>query len=1395
MSVRKNSVASVAPSEAPQVDQGSPAQDRRSEVIHPDDHEVALQRSISNAIITAMGSMSSALTQSISQALMARPATTTQVLVPPPGPPPIVSRTPQIDGPSPSQDNALQSRKRACTRQAEKTRAWKTARSLPEPRSDSDRESEEETHDNVYELTDEVEDDLADIAVDPVRNLDPEAPLLQQGSAEDLLLDPSGEPLFNPEELHHPRSAEWMPATHVAQYMEARIRNPLSKESRNKLRAECPRPLIPHKVCETPSVDPKMVQFLAKTGFNPRKGLDAALKAVQDKLLDITGPLAKIFDLAESAIAAGSQVDPIELRGWAQRAICVAGNTNTSLAIERRKAILIKIEPKLSNLALTEAGKDAQGLLFGDSFIKELGKYVGAFTALDKAQTSMRRVFQGRFSNRAGSARGRLSGRSNFHARGSGRGSFNYRASLQDQRHQPSFFPSRGAPFRSRGFRGNPGSRRPFGKLCSSSPSFFRPFSRGQTPILFSCVVRHNLRPMGPFYCAGVHNRSDCRSELHPSPPYGTTVLCGTVPISEGIVGSSAERRDRTRTGESWGCHQQYFPGAKEQFCTIPTFQDGGHPSFEGSAPSRRLVGQDRSPRRLSHGPSVPLFKRPAAVPVERSGLALHLPSVRPVLRPLVLYQDHAPSGGLASQQRCSSDRLPGRYLDHGPITGSLVETPPLDGDARFRLGVHCQPGEILFDPLQIHRVLGFPGELGRIIPQSSTLESQGYPQGVEACSTPTSDVVAAFGKDNRTSGLLNTGHFPSPPPLSCVAAPQNCSPSVGGLLRRFGLIRCRDDGRDEMVDPQPVSVEWQSDRGSPTGSDHRIRCEPARMGSTLQWCVHGRSMVSRRIPSSHQRPGTPSRVVCHSQFCQWCGQLSHQAPHGQYICGQVRQLYGWHTVGGSDPFGEGFLGILSRQEHLCGGRVPSRPSQHSGGLEFSLHIGLQRLEVRRDGFFCYFFSVGSLCSRPLRFPFEYPTAQVFQLEAGSLGGGSGRSASTLGRSVDVRIPSLRAHSTSAPSGSSAVGEPGSDCSVLENPVLVPSDPGTSSGLSVSPSHSGVTTPRACRRSSPTPAERVATPPSLQDIGSPGGGAGLSGTARFLLDCAWAPGTRRAYRAAWGSWSRWCVDRTLDPVTAPVNSILAFLSSLFEAGKAYRTINVFRSAISSRHNGVDGRPAGQHPLVCRLLKGSRLARPPRPRFSSTWDVSDVLQFLVSWPSNELLSLRQLSAKLVTLFCLISCKRVSDVRALDWDARSFTPEGVHFNISRRTKTSIRSVSYPRFPTSPQLCPVACLREYEDRTRPLRSLSLPHLFISFRSPFAPVTSVTLSRWVKWILSLSGIDTSIFTAHSVRSATATSMTLSGARLEDVMRLADWSRSSTFREFYFRPASHAFDSIVAQL
>ncbi|XP_044140078.1 uncharacterized protein LOC122930634 [Bufo gargarizans] len=410
------------------------------QVMAPSDQSLAFQASLSNAIAAAMESMTSVISQSIAQALAAHPAASQTpqpaMVSKPAGPGPSASRK-RINGDDvPTNVGALGPRKRACMRQAERTHNWKCARAQQDVGSDSEVGSDEEAVEDAFEEAEEDPSGVMD------HNPLPGCSSLMS-AAEVIpasLTDPSGEPLFDPDSLHHPRSsAEWLPLEHVSKYLEARVRCPLSKEARNKLRAECPRPVIPNKVCETPSVDPKMTQFLTKSGWNPRRGLESALRSCQDKLLDIFGPLAKLLDLAEVAKAENRQVDPVEVREWVQRAICIAGNANTSLAIERRKAILFKIEPKLSNLALTEAGKEAQGLLFGESFIKDLGR----FTALDKAQSSMKRVFHGRVSTRAGSFRGRLSGRAQFQSRGSGRGSFSQRSAFQEHRREPTsfFFP------------------------------------------------------------------------------------------------------------------------------------------------------------------------------------------------------------------------------------------------------------------------------------------------------------------------------------------------------------------------------------------------------------------------------------------------------------------------------------------------------------------------------------------------------------------------------------------------------------------------------------------------------------------------------------------------------------------------------------------------------------------------------------------------------------------------------------------------------------------------------------------------------------------------------------------------------------------------------------------
>ncbi|CAH2293957.1 Hypothetical predicted protein [Pelobates cultripes] len=96
-----------------------------------------------------------------------------------------------------------------------------------------------------------------------------------QGASGDAgILDPQGNPLFDPDDLRHPRSAEWEPPEHIARYIALRMRTPLSRESRSKLRAECPRP-------STPEVDPQIAQFLNKSGWKQKKGLDFSLRHSQ----------------------------------------------------------------------------------------------------------------------------------------------------------------------------------------------------------------------------------------------------------------------------------------------------------------------------------------------------------------------------------------------------------------------------------------------------------------------------------------------------------------------------------------------------------------------------------------------------------------------------------------------------------------------------------------------------------------------------------------------------------------------------------------------------------------------------------------------------------------------------------------------------------------------------------------------------------------------------------------------------------------------------------------------------------------------------------------------------------------------------------------------------------
>lgn len=70
---------------------------------------------------------------------------------------------------------------------------------------------------------------------------------------------------------------------------------------------------------------------------------------------------------------------------------------------------------------------------------------------------------------------------------------------------------------------------------------------------------------------------------------------------------------------------------------------------------------------------------------------------------------------------------------------------------------------------------------------------------------------------------------------------------------------------------------------------------------------------------------------------------------------------------------------------------------------------------------------------------------------------------------------------------------------------------------------------------------------------------------------------------------------------------------------------------------VQGSSIGRSPVVCRIMKGIRLRRPPKSKYGSVWDVNLIFKLFEDWPGNRYLGLRELTWKLACLLCLVSIK--------------------------------------------------------------------------------------------------------------------------------------------------------------
>ncbi len=605
---------------------------------------------------------------------------------------------------------------------------------------------------------------------------------------------------------------------------------------------------------------------------------------------------------------------------------------------------------------------------------------------------------------------------------------------------------------------------------------------------------------------------------------------------------------------------------------------------------------------------------------------------------------------------------------------------------------------------------------------------------------------------------------------------------------------------RDPRLSPE--RGENGCDPPSPYDHDGRIN---DRLGRGLrrkagEWRVEGRvSLLAYKLPGTQGcLPGfevfSPrSRgASCHSQDGQYGGCVPHKpprrfkvahpgqacAPSSPLVSRQVPLFEGGSRSGSTEP----------------GGRFSVETEAQAGGMDVEPSDGIPDLgSVWQSG-------GGPLCfSRVIPVPAlvlpEFPDDSRHRCV----------------RPPMAECQSVRVSANKADSGSTMQSE-GERCpSPSHSPILALPD------LVL-----GANSPLVLASLGDSDQAGLTVPASGQDLASSAGALEVVGMAhtgpRAVIDglpaevqetiaSARAPATRKLYSSKWGVFESWCLTRAIDPVNCPVGPVLEFLQERLTAGAAATTLRVYVAAIAARRE-LDEIPLGRHQLVSAFMRGARRLRPVRPTAVPSWDLSVVLEGLVTAPFEPLESAldRILTLKVVLLLALTSLKRVGDLQAFSVSetCMDFAPGLVKVTLRPRPGyiTKVLSTSFrsqvvtlhsfhpPPFASSEDerlhmLCPVRALKLYVDRSKVWRKS--PQLLICFgagRRGLA-TSKQRISHWVRDAISLAYEARELpsplsLRAHSTRGVASSQALFRGVHLEDICVAAGWSSPHTFVRFY---------------
>ena len=617
-------------------------------------------------------------------------------------------------------------------------------------------------------------------------------------------------------------------------------------------------------------------------------------------------------------------------------------------------------------------------------------------------------------------------------------------------------------------------------------------------------------------------------------------------------------------------------PASSEQTYTVPPFQNGRYPCSSGSFADRRLDVPYRSQGRLFQHTYTPEPQKVPQVSMAASSLRVCLPTLWPFISTSCVHKDPQTSDGILQVPRGAGGDISRRSANNAPRVQQHLSLVLTTLEA---LGFLVNYPKSQLTPVQTVLFLGF---LVNSQTRELSLPSEKTAQIKLAASQIIKDKVSAR-RLAQVLGMMSAAVLaiqPAPLHYRDLQALKHKALQMRGYdaevtlseRARNDLVRWANDldswnGRKMREDPPVIQMETDASRSGWGG-----------------FCQGERLLGSSRESLPHKCPRNVSCLVCSESIYERCLEQDSADLIRQPVSSIPHQQDGGHQITGPDKTHQTGLVLGFSKQAVPNSSAHSGKSEHHSRLPVPLSEGQNRLGLEPGSIQGSQQGVGSLSGGSVCHTFLSSSTQIFQLE----GRPRNRSDRCLHTELecDSRVCSspMVSHYKDTPESQEGADNSDNYYSTVEDPALVPCHNGDGSR---SPNSS----PGLGGRSNSIPQLRMPSPGLYSQVGRLEGirrhlqSQRISDRAGNLIIASWRPKTNANYNSAWRKWEEWCKTHNVSAFSAHISDILGFLADQFHQGKQYRSLNCYRSALSSCHLPIEGFAVGQHPLVVRLLKG------------------------------------------------------------------------------------------------------------------------------------------------------------------------------------------------------------------